>query len=236
MGLLDMSAIKLEHVWVQYRRPDPQAGLRQRIFHSLTRRRERPGVITALADISLDLPPGTRLGVVGPNGSGKSTLLAVMAGILAPTRGSTRTNGRVTALLGSPGLGLDPNMTGVENAVAIGMRLGETGELMRDRMEEIRDFSGLGERLDDPVYTYSSGMNARLRFATITTVHPDVLIIDEGIGAADDAFAERAASRLQEFLTSSGTLVMASHSSSTLEAFCDQVLALSPPFAHSLPH
>lgn len=226
-----MSAIDLEHVWVQYRRPDPSEGLRQRIVHSLTRHKAPPGVITALADISLNLAEGSRLGVVGPNGSGKSTLLAVMAGILTPTRGKARTRGRVTALLGSPGLGLDPNMTGLENAIAVGMRLGETKQGMQDRIDEIRDFSGLGERLADPVYTYSSGMNTRLRFATITTVHPDVLIIDEGIGAADDAFAERAASRLQEFLTSSGTLVMASHNARMLESFCDQILTLSPPSA-----
>lgn len=222
-----MSAIELDHVWVQYRRPDPSAGLRQRIIHSLIHHKAPPGTITALADISLDLPEGSRLGVVGPNGSGKSTLLAVMAGILTPTRGTARTHGRVTALLGSPGLGLDPNMTGAENAIAVGMRLGETKQAMRERIEEIRDFSGLGERLADPVYTYSSGMNARLRFATITTVHPDVLIIDEGIGAVDETFAAQAAIRLEEFLASSGTLIMASHDTRMIGAFCDQVLRVS---------
>lgn len=229
-----MTAIELDHVWVQYRRPDRETGLRQRIVHSLTRHKPPVGVITALADVSITLEEGSRLGVVGPNGSGKSTMLAVMAGILTPSRGTAKTKGRVTALLGSPGLGLDPNMTGGENAVAVGMRLGESKQAMQARIEEIHDFSGLGERFDDPVYTYSSGMNARLRFATITTVHPDVLIIDEGIGAADDAFAERAASRLNEFITSSGTLVMASHNARMLEAFCDQVLTLAPPSAASV--
>jgi ABC-type polysaccharide/polyol phosphate transport system ATPase subunit len=125
-------------------------------------------------------------------------------------------------------------MTGAENAISVGMRLGETKQAMLDRIDEIRDFSGLGTRLNDPVYTYSSGMNARLRFDTITTAHPDVLIIDEGIGAADDAFAQRAAERMEDFLTSSGTLVMASHNSRMLETFCDQVLALSPPAQASL--
>ena len=223
-----MSAIALENVWVQYRRPDPLNGFRQRLVHSLTRHKPPAGIITALADINLDLAPGARLGIVGPNGSGTSTLLAVMAGILTPTRGTATTTGRVTALLGSPGLGLDPNMTGAQNAIAVGMRLGESKSAMEDRIDEIRDFSGLGERLADPVYTYSSGMNARLRFATITTVHPDVLVIDEGIGAADEAFAERAADRLQGFLASSGTLVMASHNARMLESFCDQTLAVSP--------
>ena len=229
-----MNAIEIQGVWVQYRRPDPAAGLRQRLARSLSLHKPAPQVITALADFSLTVPAGSRIGIVGPNGSGKSTLLAVMAGILTPTRGTAVTRGKVTALLGSPGLGLDPNMTGAENAVAVGMRLGETKQAMLDRMSEIRDFSGLGTRFDDPVYTYSSGMNARLRFATITTVQPDVLVIDEGIGAADEAFAQRAAERLQEFLSASGTLVMASHNSLMLETFCDQVLALSPPTQASL--
>lgn len=228
-----MSAITLNHVWVQYPRPDPHNGFRQRLMHPFTRYRAPDGFITALADITLDLARGSRMGVVGRNGSGKSTLLAVMAGILTPTKGTATTTGRVTALLGSPGLGLDPNMTGVENAIALGMRLGESKHAMLARIREIRDFSGLGERLADPVYTYSSGMNARLRFATITTVHPDVLIVDEGIGAADGAFAERASIRLQEFLTSSGTLVMASHNAKMLEAFCDDVIELPPQSSHS---
>lgn len=229
-----MTAIELDHVWVQYRRPDPQSSLRARLVQSLTRHRPAPQVITALADVSVSLEEGSRLGVVGPNGSGKSTMLAVMAGILTPSRGTATTKGRVTALLGSPGLGLDPEMTGGENAVAVGMRLGETRSDMTSKLPSIRDFSGLGERFDDPVYTYSSGMNARLRFATITTVSPDVLIIDEGIGAADDAFAERAASRLNEFISSSGTLVMASHNAHMLGTFCDQVLTLAPPSAASV--
>lgn len=234
MGVLAVNAIDIQGVWVQYRRPDPAAGLRQRLARSLSPHKPPPQVITALADFTLTVPAGSRIGIVGPNGSGKSTLLAVMAGILTPTRGSAVTHGKVTALLGSPGLGLDPNMTGAENAVAVGMRLGETKQSMLDRIDEIRDFSGLGTRLDDPVYTYSSGMNARLRFATITTVQPDVLVIDEGIGAADEAFAQRAAERLQEFLSASGTLVMASHNSHMLETFCDQVLPLAPPAQASL--
>ena len=224
-----MNAIELHSVWVQYRRPDPNTGLRQRIAHSLSLHKHPPQVITALADFTLELPAGSRLGVVGPNGSGKSTLLAVMAGILSPTRGTAHTRGRVTALLGSPGLGLDPNMTGVGNAIAVGMRLSEPKQAMLERIDEIRDFSGLGSRLDDPVYTYSAGMNARLRLATITTVKPDLLIIDEGIGAADAGFADRAASRLQQFLSVSGTLVMASHNARILEKFCDRIVSLADP-------
>lgn len=230
-----MTAIVLEKVWVQYRRPELHSGLRVRMVRSMAHPRSTRGVITALADVSLNLPAGARLGVVGPNGAGKSTLLAVMAGVLVPTRGIAKTSGRVTALLGSPGLGLDPNLTGLENAVAIGMRLGEARSTVKARLDEIREFSGLGDRFMDPVYTYSSGMNARLRFSVITSVRPDVLIIDEGIGAADDGFATRAASRLQEFLTRSATLVMASHNSRLLEEFCDQILTLSPPAPASIP-
>jgi ABC-type polysaccharide/polyol phosphate transport system ATPase subunit len=226
MGVLAVNAIELNGVWVQYRRPDPVAGLRQRLTESLSQRRAGQHVITALSDFSIAVPQGARIGIVGPNGSGKSTLLAVMAGVLVPTRGAAITHGRVTALLGSPGLGLDPNMTGVENAITLGVRLGETRRAMKVRINDIRDFSGLGSRMDDPVYTYSSGMNARLRFSTITCLSPDVLVLDEGIGTADQAFAEHAAARMDEFALSASTLVMASHNQQLLEAFCNQLIRL----------
>jgi ABC-type polysaccharide/polyol phosphate transport system ATPase subunit len=226
MGVLAVNAIELNGVWVQYRRPDPVAGLRQRVADSLRQRKTGPHVITALCDFSIVVPRGARIGIAGPNGSGKSTLLAVMAGVLDPTRGTAFTYGKVTALLGSPGLGLDPNMTGSENIIALGVRLGETRRAMEVRMGDIRDFSGLASRLDHPVYTYSSGMNARLRFATITCISPDVLVIDEGIGTADLAFAERAAARMSEFANSAGTIVMASHNQQLLKLFCDELMWL----------
>jgi ABC-type polysaccharide/polyol phosphate transport system ATPase subunit len=222
------AAIELDHVWVQYRlRHAHHYNLKRTLTNMLTRKREEPEIITALQDVSVAIPPGARVGLSGPNGAGKSTLLSVMAGLLTPTRGTARVDGRVLALLGGPNEGLDPEQTGRENAISLGVRLGERLSEMEERMDDIREFSGLGARFDHPVYTYSSGMQVRLRFTTITSVRADVLVVDEGIGAADADFNARAEQRLAEFYKHSGTLLLASHSEDVLASHCDQSLTLA---------
>lgn len=221
-------AIRLTDVWVQYMlRHAHHYNLKRTVTNVVTRRQEEPEVITALHDISLDVPTGARLGLTGPNGSGKSTMLAVMAGALRPSRGQAQANGRVLALLGGPDEGLDPEQTGRENAVSLGVRLGESQDAMQSLLDEIREFSGLGRRFDHPVYTYSSGMQVRLRFTAITSIRSDILLVDEGIGAADADFNERAAARLQEFYAASGTLVLSSHAEEVLTMHCDRTVTLS---------
>ena len=221
------SAISLTDVWVQYRlRHAHHYNFKRTITNIVTRKHDDAETITALEGITLDIPRGTRLGLTGPNGSGKSTLLAVMAGTMTPTRGTITTRGRILALLGGPNEGLDPEQTGRENAVSLGIRLGESRESMESKIDDICEFSGLGQRLDYPVYTYSSGMQVRLRFTTITSLHADVLLIDEGIGAADAEFNERAVGRLHDFYATAGTLVMASHSSELLHSNCETTIAL----------
>jgi len=220
-------AIQMQDVWVQYRLRHAHHYNAKRAFAStMAGRRERGEIVTALAGVTLDVPPGSRVGLTGANGAGKSTLLAVMAGALVPSSGRTRTRGRVLALLGGPNEGLDPEQTGRENALSLGIRLGETGEAMAARIDGIAEFSGLGRRFDHPVYSYSSGMQARLRFSTITAVGADVLLVDEGIGAADAEFNERAAARLSEFYASSGTLVLSSHDEGLLAQHCDRTVHL----------
>lgn len=220
-------AIQLEDVWVQYRlRHAHHYNLKRSVTNALTGRKETPEIISALQGISLTVPAGARLGLVGPNGSGKSTLLAVMAGALSPTHGTSASFGRVLALLGGPEEGLDPEQTGRENAMALGVRLGESRESMADLLDSIREFSGLGRRFDHPVFSYSSGMQVRLRFSTITSVRADILLVDEGIGAADAEFNERAAERLRTFFEGMGTLVLASHSIEVLQAHCEHFLVL----------
>ena len=169
---------------------------------------------------------GARVGLTGPNGAGKSTLLAVMAGVLKPTRGRATNSGRLLALLGGPNEGLDPEQTGRENAMSLGVRLGESVSTMEGRLSEIRDFSGLGDRFEHPVYTYSSGMMVRVRFSTITSIKADVLLVDEGIGAADADFSSRASERLAQFFGAAATLVLATHSPSLLDAHCTSEIAL----------
>ena len=220
-------AISLHDVWVRYRlRHAHHYNLKRAFSNAVTRRQEEAEVITALAGVSMQIPAGARVGLKGPNGAGKSTLLAVMAGVLAPTHGTAETNGRVLALLGGPNEGLDPERTGRENAISLGIRLGETGEDMQARIDDIAEFSGLGRRFDHPVYTYSSGMQVRLRFAAISSIQTEVLLVDEGIGAADAEFNERAEERLQAFYAASGTLVLSSHDDGLLAAHCDRSVTL----------
>lgn len=223
----DEIAIHLEDVWVQYQlRHAHHYNLKRTLSNAVTRRRDDVEIIDALRGVTLTVNKGSRLGLVGPNGSGKSTLLAVMAGALTPTRGQASTNGRVLALLGGPDEGLDPEQTGRENAVSLGVRLGEPKEQIEAALDDIQEFSGLGRRFDHPVYTYSSGMQVRLRFATITSVKADILLVDEGIGAADSEFNERAAERLNDFYTNTGTLVISSHAEDVLQAHCGHYATL----------
>jgi ABC-type polysaccharide/polyol phosphate transport system ATPase subunit len=227
-NLSDDIAIRLTDVWVQYKlRHAHHYNLKRTVTNTLTRRREDTEIITALQGITMDIPKGARIGLTGPNGSGKSTMLAVMAGALRPSRGQALTQGRALALLGGPDEGLDPEQTGRENAVSLGIRLGESLDAMQDTLDEIQEFSGLGRRFDHPVYTYSSGMQVRLRFSAITSIRADILLVDEGIGAADAEFNERAAGRLEDFYAASGTLVLASHAEEVLAVHCDRTLSLA---------
>lgn len=209
-----MSRIELSGVSVVY---DLLAvadyNLKRKIITGLGRRRlsSTRSRLAALDNVDLTLTPGTRLGVIGANGAGKSTLLRVMAGALPPTRGRVVLEGRVFSLLGGAGTGLDFGQSGYENVIMSGVLLGESPAAMRRRADEIAEFSGLGDRLRNPVSTYSTGMLARLRFSILTSLTPQVLIMDEGVATADAAFAARAADRLREFHDNAEIVVMSSH-------------------------
>ena len=193
--------------------------LKGRVTNFLARRETQVEVIRALDDISLSIQDGERIGIVGPNGSGKTTLLRVMAGILKPTQGNVAIHGSVVSMI-DQGLGMDPQCTGIENIFRRGIFLNQSNQQMQDRLDDIVEFSGLGDRIRHPLYTYSSGMRARLAFSIATSVKPEILIIDEGIGAADEEFAERAAGRLDSFLQNAGILLLASHSNQLIETWC----------------
>lgn len=214
-----MSRIDLHNVNVTYELMTVQeANLKRRLITGLGRRRR--GVVEPLAaldDINLLLRTGTRLGVIGPNGAGKSTLLRVLAGALPPTRGQVRIEGTVLSLLGGPGAGLDYSLSGYENVIMSGLLLGESASAMRGRTDEIAEFSGLGDRLHNPISTYSSGMLARLRFSILTSLRPQILIMDEGVATADRAFTQAATARLREFQDSVDILVMSAHGASVAD-------------------
>jgi ABC-type polysaccharide/polyol phosphate transport system ATPase subunit len=146
---------------------------------------------------------------------------------LPPVKGKVTTTGKIQAFLGSPLHGLDFEMSGYENIEYISLINNHRAKKGTTTFNEIAEFSGLKDRLADPVFTYSTGMKARLRFSILTAFAPDILLLDEGIGAADFAFSAQAKVRLQEFLGRAGILVLASHSPDFLKQFCDSGLWLS---------
>jgi ABC-type polysaccharide/polyol phosphate transport system ATPase subunit len=181
--------------------------------------------VRALSEITLDIEHGDRLAIIGANGAGKSTLLKVLAGIYAPTGGRMHATGRVSALL-TASVGLNPDATGRENIVTRGMYMDVHPRDMRARVEEIAEFTELGYYIDMPVRTYSSGMMVRLCFAVATSVRPEILLMDEWLAAGDAAFLAKAQRRMEEFLSSTSILVLASHSMSLLREWCNRAILL----------
>ena len=222
-----MAEISLGNVRAQYELLSVlDYNLKRRVVETIRRKAAPPVTIDALSGIDLEVPDGSRLGLVGANGAGKSTLLAIMAGVLPPTSGSVEVHGRVLALLGGAAEGLDQEATGRDNIVSLGVQLGETPAAMRRRIDDVTEFSGLAARIDHPVYSYSTGMQARLRFSILTSLRPDILLLDEGLGTADAEFAHRADERLREFMSSAGIVVLASHGDDLLRSQCDTAVWL----------
>lgn len=182
-------------------------------------------VVKALEDITLSIEEGDRVGIIGHNGAGKSTMLRALAGVYAPTSGSIDVEGKISALL-SPGLGMDAEDTGFENIINIGVMLGLTVKELQSRKDEIAEFTELGEYLALPVRTYSSGMLLRLAFAAVTIIEPDILLLDEGLGAGDARFAKQAQKRSNEMMERANILVIASHSEAIVSDLCNKAMLL----------
>ena len=200
--------------------------LKGRIANFLARRESAIEVIRALHDVSLSVEDGDRIGIVGPNGAGKTTLLRVMAGIVKPSQGEVTIQGTVVSMI-DQSLGMDPQCSGLENIFRRGIFLNQNTQQMQGRVNDIVEFSGLGARIRHPLYTYSSGMRARLAFSIATSIEPEILIIDEGIGAADEEFSERASVRLDAFLKNAGILLLASHSNQLIESWCNKKIHIN---------
>ncbi len=179
----------------------------------------------ALRDVSFEVGAGEMFGVVGRNGSGKSTLLQIMAGILQPTAGRADIKGRVSALL-ELGSGFNPEYTGRDNVFLNGAISGLSRKEMEDRFDEIASFADIGEFIDRPVKTYSTGMLLRLAFSVNTNLDPDVLLIDEALAVGDIFFRQKCFKRLQKLLDGGGTIVLVSHAMGDVEQFCKNALVL----------
>ena len=181
--------------------------------------------VKALNGINLHLEDGDRLGIVGHNGAGKTTLLKVLAGVYEPDRGYVSIQGKVSSMINT-GLGLDTSFTGRENIMNMGRIRGYTARQVQARMEEIIAFTDLGQFIDLPVKTYSSGMLTRLTFGVATALDPDILIMDEWIGAGDRSFFEKASSRLNSMLERSRIIVLATHNFALIKKLCNKLLVM----------
>ena len=185
------------------------------------RRPESPTAsIHALREVSLSVPQGKTYGLVGRNGSGKSTLLKLVTGIYSPSSGTVEVHGRISALL-ELGAGFHPDFSGRENIFVNGIILGMSRKEIRSRVDEIIDFAELGDFIDEPVRTYSSGMYARLAFAVATHVDPEILIIDEILSVGDEHFARKSTAKMEEFRRAGKTILLVTHDMGTLQRRCD---------------
>jgi ABC-2 type transport system ATP-binding protein len=180
-------------------------------------------VIQALRDITVHLDHGARVGLVGHNGAGKSTLLRLLAGIYEPTSGTAEVRGKVAPVF-DLGVGMDPEISGYENIMNRGQFLGMTRKEMEKRVDDIAEFTELGDFLSMPLRTYSTGMRVRLALGVVTSIDPEILLLDEGIGAVDAAFLEKARGRLSDLVDRSGLLVFASHSDEFLRSLCTSAI------------
>ncbi|OLT39077.1 ABC transporter ATP-binding protein [Saccharomonospora sp. CUA-673] len=180
-------------------------------------------IVEALQDVNLQLRDGDRLALVGHNGAGKSTLLRLLSGIYEPTRGSARVRGKVAPVF-DLGVGMDPETSGFENIIVRGLFLGKSRREMEKRLDDIAEFTELGDYLAMPLRTYSTGMRVRLALGVVTSIDPEILILDEGLGAVDASFMNKARDRLKDLVKRSGILVFASHSDELLLELCDQAM------------
>lgn len=182
-------------------------------------------VVRALDHVSFELFEGDRVGLVGHNGSGKSTLLRALAGVYEPTEGSLRVDGRVTSML-SITLGMDVDGTGIENIYLRGQVMGLRKKQIDDLVDEIAEFSGIGNYLNLPMRTYSSGMSMRLAFAISTCVDAEIILMDEWLSVGDSEFLEKARARLDGMVKRAKIVVMASHDHDLVMKQCNKVIKL----------
>ncbi|MEA5569988.1 ABC transporter ATP-binding protein [Calothrix sp. UHCC 0171] len=209
-------AISLKNVSKCFKRYNHPADRLQEILLPGKNRSEE---FWALRDIELEIPRGETVGIVGRNGSGKSTLLQIIAGTLTPTTGEVKVNGRVSALL-ELGSGFNPEFTGRQNVFFNGRILGLSQKEIEDKFDEIASFADIGDFIDEPVKTYSSGMFVRLAFAVAINVDPEILIVDEALSVGDGVFVHRCMAKIKDFQDANGTILFVSHDLGSVNRLC----------------
>ena len=220
---MESIAISLKNVSKYYKLYDcPKKRLREAL-HPL--RKQYHKKFYALNNIDIEIKKGEILGVLGRNGSGKSTLLKLITGVLQPDEGSINVNGKITALL-ELGAGFNPEFTGLDNIGFYSQILGLTDEQIKEKLPSIIAFAELGEFLNQPVKTYSSGMKSRLGFSVAIHIDPEILILDEVLAVGDEAFKAKCYRKINEFIQKSKTVILVSHSIHTINQLCNSAVLI----------
>jgi ABC-type polysaccharide/polyol phosphate transport system ATPase subunit len=214
-------ALRFDHVTKSFVHHAGQMLLRERLIE-LVKPSRRPR-FEAVKDVSFELGHGESLGLIGPNGAGKSTILNLASGLARPDNGTITRDGRVTALL-ELGAGFHPDLTGAENVRVNAAMMGMTRRQTAELFEEIVEFSGIREFINEPLRTYSSGMAVRLAFSVAVAANPEILVVDEVIGVGDQAFYAMCLKKIRSFQDDGKTIVLASHSTELITMLCNQAL------------
>ena len=219
-------AIQLDGVSLDYPKQKSGGGLLREVLTGRFRKtRDAASWHRALNGLDLTVNRGEVVGIMGPNGSGKSTLLRVIAGIYAPDEGTVRTRGRITLLAGV-GTGFNRELTGRENIMLTGSIFGFDHKQMTNMAPSIIDFSGIGDFIEEPLRTYSSGMRARLGFSIVSHMEPNILLLDEVMSVGDHDFRKRSRARIEDMVRGDATVVIVSHSANLLRDLCDRIYYL----------
>lgn len=217
--------IKVENVSVKYLMTYDRVKSMKEYLVQMVKGKIKYEEFWALKNVSFEVEKGEVMGIIGHNGAGKSTLLKVISGILKPTEGSVRVNGTIVPML-ELGSGFDHDLTGRENVFLNGAILGYSEQFLKDKYDEIVEFSELGKFIDIPLRNYSSGMLMRLAFSIATVVNPDILIVDEILAVGDADFQEKSKKRMLELMGGGTTVLFVSHSLEQIREMCQKVLWL----------
>ena len=217
-------AIEAENLGVRY---SLRLTKKNTVKTSVVQRVRRSGDTSfwALRNVSFAVRHGESLGVIGPNGAGKSTLLQVLAGILTPSEGDVALNGHISSLL-TLGVGFDEDLSGTDNIRLAGAFMGIDHRLVEEKLPGIVDYADLGEFIDAPIKTYSSGMRARLGFSIATSVEPDILLLDEVLSTGDAAFREKSKQRVGELVREAKAIVLVTHDMNWVLEYCNRAMLI----------
>ena len=215
-----MTILECVDVWKSFHLHSGTRLLGERVKGLFTQQRGRHA-FTALKGVTFSVRDGESIGIMGRNGAGKSTLLSLISGLAKPDRGRVTVNGRVAPLL-ELGSGFHPDLTGRENLLLNAALMGFTEKEIRGKQEEIIDFAGISEFIEEPLRTYSSGMRLRLAFSIAVTVEPEILIVDEVLAVGDQSFTQKCMRRILEMRSHGRTFICVSHSPAMLQSLCDR--------------